>query len=103
MSNPLTIDNVTFTWSEEHGHWRAGELVLQHYPSRNAWEAHCAGMGFNSHGAERVVYVAREHDPLFAAEFTRLQQSQQRIRPTHPSSRGMARLVRWRISVAERQ
>lgn len=82
MSNPLTIENVTFTWSEEHGHWCAGELVLRQ--SEGKWRTRTFGAtnttysGAKNGTPERLIECVRDSDPDFAAEFARLQQSQQR-------------------------
>lgn len=77
---PLTIDNVTFTWSEEHNEWLAGPLCLgmdsngYHAGFKTNFQPLSVGTGDSF---ENAVAAARLN-PLFAAEFTRLQQSQQR-------------------------
>jgi hypothetical protein len=84
---PIEIDGVTFEWSEEHGHWRAGELVLRY--SEGLWQCRTFGRFGEESEAKSpnsAVSLARMTDPDFNAEFERLKSAaEQPPTPTLPT------------------
>jgi hypothetical protein len=81
---PIEIDGVTFEWSEEHGHWRAGELVLR-MVAPGHWQSRLFGRHDRNHEDANpcdAVWCAIGRSKDYAVEFVRLRQAAEALTTT---------------------